>query len=396
MTGKLFRICLWGLFLLGCAELIFRTVIFPEYKAMMPDRFVQRPGFVYGNKPGAEIRRYNPMNYDVMVHTNSMGFRGLEENLKEELAGYWVAGGSNTFGAYVEDADVFAARLKAYGYPSANVAVDGHEVADQVLILRDLIERGYKPRGVLLSLTALSSLRDYSGRMEVLTQELGVADSAAKEESNRPRDNLRESSLALWYQIPRSFQSVRGRLIKSSALYGWLKVGIMGIPALRDWTLSTGLRADLDLAHSGSLDILRPLDSNNPDWPRITSTADLIAMLGDLVRDKLGVPFGVILLPTHHQIYPDKFRRYVDHNGLQNEDLDPRRSLLAIERELVRRGVPVLNTLPALKKEATARLTFPDDGHLIPQGHAIVAGAVARWLDAGMPPGAEGAAGVSQ
>jgi len=392
LTGKLFRFCLWGLFLLGCAELVFRTVIFPEYKAMMPDRFVQRPGFVYGNKPDAEIRRYNPMNYDVMVRTNSLGFRGLEKNLKEELAGYWIAGGSNTFGAYIEDDDVFTARLKAYGYPAANVAVDGHEVADQVLILRDLIERGLKPRGVLLSLTALSSLRDYSKRMGVLTQELGVAVNAAKEESIRPRDNLRDSSLALWHQIPRSFQSIRGRLIKSSALYGWLKVGIMGIPALRDWTLSAGLRADLDFVHSGSLDILRTLDSNNPEWPRISATADLIIRLGDLIKDKLDVPFGIILLPTHHQIYPEKFRRYVDHNGLQNEDLDPRRSLYAIERELTRRGVPVLNTLPALKKEATARLTFPDDGHLIAQGHAIVAKATANWLDAGMPPGAAGAA----
>jgi hypothetical protein len=372
------------LFVLGCAELAFRTIIFPEYKAMMPDRFVQRSGFVYSNKPNSETRRYNPMNYDVMVRTNSMGFRGLEENLKDGLAGYWIAGGSNAFGAYIEDNEVFSARLQQQGYPTANVAVDGHEVADQILILRDLIERGYRPRGVLLTLTALNSLRDYTARMAVMTQKLGGDFQENTAPAPRPRERLMAAALSLWQQIPRSFQSVRGRLIKSSALYGWLKVGIMGIPALRAMTLRWGLRADLDLVHSGSLDIFRPLSPQNPDWPRILSTTELISQLADLVHEKFGVPFGVVLLPTHHQIYPEKFQRYVNQNGLQNEDLDPLRPLLAMETELKRRGVPVLNTLPVLKRSATARLTFPDDGHLIPEGHAIVASAVIDWLDGGM------------
>lgn len=381
--SKILRVCFGALFVLGCTELAFRTIIFPEYSAMMPDRFIQRPGFVYGNKPNSEIRRYNPMNYDVTVHTNSLGFRGHEENLKEDISGYWIAGGSNTFGAYVEDDEVFVEKLKVYGYPAFNLATDGHDIADQTLVLRDMIERGYKPKGVLISLYALNALQDYTSKMSVLTQPLG--EYSLPTEKHTSRDKLSEATVALWQHFPRTLQSIRSRLIKSSAIYGWVKVGIMGIPALRSWTLSVGLRADLDLVHPGKLDILRPLNDDNPERIRITSTANLVSEIRDLVQEKLGVPFGIVLLPTHHQLYPEKFARYVRHHKLVQQDLDPKRPLAAIQAELEKLGIAVLNTLPILNERATSRLTFADDGHLNPEGHAIVAEAIADWLNRGVP-----------
>jgi lysophospholipase L1-like esterase len=106
-----------------------------------------------------------------------------------------------------------------------------------------------------------------------------------------------------------------------------------------------------------------------------------------MVERRFGVPFGVVLLPSHHQIHPASFQRYLKHMGLAGQDLDALRALDALAGALRARGVATLDTLPALRAAKVKRLTFPDDGHLVAAGHAIVAEALARWLDTGMGSG---------
>lgn len=376
--AKTLKLLIWGILFLGGLELTARYVLFPQYVAMLPDMYERKPGIGHYNRPNMTVRRYNPMNYDVVNRTNSLGMRGLEKNMERELAGVWVIGSSNTFGGYVEDEEVYAHRLKQHGIWAANLASEGHTMQLQAAVARSIGARGYRPRAVVLSLTMYLAISDFSTQYGYLTGPLSEETTAVSVPT--ARENLASASRNLQNAIPTNFKAVRARLLRSSALYGWLKVGIMGIPSLRDWTLRNGLRADIDMVRNFDLNLLRPLERGNPAVKNIRSTADFVAAIGKMVRDTFGVPFGVVILPARNQLYPESFQRFAQHYSLQDQDLDPERSIRALEKALLDRGIDTLNTLPALRKSGHPALTFPDDGHLTAPAHGIVAAELAAWL----------------
>lgn len=377
------------LFVVAVVEMAFRLAIFPEYRVLLQEMYEPHPMLGHFNKPNLAVRRFSPMNYDVVNHTNALGLRGREAERERELAGVWVAGSSNTFGGYLEDDEVFAARLKADGYWAANLSSEGHNMPNQALVIRYLAGLGYRPRAVVLAIPMVHGIQDYDDKYGFLTRPLGASALAAgAEKPAPPSERLRRALAGLGESAPASAMALRARLIKSSALYGWLKVGIMGVAPLRDLTLKLGLRADVDLVYKQSLDLLRPPSPANPSGDQIRSTADYAAAIGALVKGLFRVPFGVVLLPYPHQLYPDRFRRFVAHHGLAGEDLDPQRPLAQLKQALKARGIPVLDPTPALVAANDRRLTFPDDAHLNATAHAIVAERVAEWLalDIGVPP----------
>ncbi len=381
---RILTICFWGLLVLGGAELAFRFVVFPEYTSMLPDMFQRHPVLGYYNKPNIEVRRYNPMNFDVINHTNAMGFRGREENREKELSGIWVAGSSNTFGGFVEDNEVYVAQLRKYGYWAANLGSEGHNIDTQSILIRYLGKQGYRPKAVILALPVLHAIQDYTERFDALSKPLRETTTVVERTVGLPSDELWNGFNKLWLAIPRSFKAVRGRLLESSALYGGLKVGIMNVPMLRAFTLKIGFRADIDLINKMPLDLLRPLDTSNPAWRAINTTAEFVAATRAMIQKEFGVPVGVVLLPSYHLLYPEAFQRYVNHFNLQKENLDPWRALSAFKVALAERNVPVFDTLAGLRKKATGPLTFPDNGHLNAEGHTIVAKEIAAWLKSGM------------
>jgi hypothetical protein len=377
----------WVTFLICTLEVLSRLFFFPQYTAMLPGMYVPHPILGHYNRPGVQVRRYNPMNYDVINTINSLGMRGHERYLERELAGIWICGASNTFGGYVEDDEVFSAGLRKYDIWAANLASESHWPDKQVLVIRYLAAAGYKPRAVILTLSMFNAIQDYSDRYGAFTDPLsedafseqptGINDSSRM----TAQDKLRRSVDEFRAAIPMSFQSIRARTLKSSALYGWLKVGITGVPALRSLTLRAGLRNDLDLVGNFDLNMLRPMGSDNPIRASIESTANYMAAIQKLVREKFNVPFGVIILPHHLQLHPANFQRFLDHFGYQAEDLNLRPPSEELSRALRGRGIPVLDAFPALAKSGLRRMTFPDDGHLNSAAHGVVAKAAADWID---------------
>lgn len=371
---------LFVLLSLGVLELASRMFLFPQYTAMLPDMYEEHPVLGHYTKPNLSVRRYNPLNYDVVNRTNSMGMRGSEENLKRELDGVWFAGGSNTFGGYVEDDEVFVSRLRQQGIWAANLASEGHSLPSQVATIKLVARRGHKPKAVVVVLSMYFGIADYSAFQKDLNTELASSIDNPKP-THTARDNLQAAIANLKNTLPLSYQEVRAGLLRSSALYGWFKVGILGIPPLREWTKQKGLRADLDLVRNFNLNLLRPLTSNNPATGRIRSTADYVAGVSDLVRDRFNVPFGVVLLPSHHQLHPEGFDRFLAHHNLTGENLDTLRPMHALQTQLKRRNITVLDTYPVLRQSNLSRMTFPDDGHLNSAAHRVVSKAVADWLN---------------
>ena len=113
--ARLFQVFVALLFAVFAVEVCFRLIIFPEYKALQEDTFQRHPVLGHFNRPNLALRRLKPGNYDTVVHTNAMGLRGTETDLKKELSGIWIGGDSNTFAAGVEDTETYVHRLREAG-----------------------------------------------------------------------------------------------------------------------------------------------------------------------------------------------------------------------------------------------------------------------------------------
>lgn len=385
MVGRLISRGLWAIFVLASLEMLMRHVVYPDYRALSNHVFERHPVLGYFNRHDLAIRRLSPNNYDVVNHTNSLGLRGFEKNRERELADIWVGGDSNTFAPGVPTDRTYAHQLRNHGYWAANMASEGHHMANQVLVSRYLAQLGYRPRAIVLGLSMNLALTNYDAYGEFFTRPL----SGAEDDKPQPPAGSGVTALArLWANllslrtiVPTSLTDIRSRLIVSSATYGWLKEGVTSLPLLRKWTLALGLRQDIALVYTNPLALLRPYREGNPAIDRLRSTADYVARFRKLAHDMFDVPFGVVLFPNYHQMYPETFARYVHHHGLEGEDLDPLRPLDELTAALRARGIPVLDLLPTLKASGVEPLTFPDDGHLNAEAHGVAAAAIAAWLD---------------
>ena len=368
-----------GLFFLYRVKSFFRLFIFPEWRAVNQARFVKHPVYGTFQKPNLRVRRLNPPNYDVINRTNALGFRDREAGFEQDLAGIWWAGASNSFGGFVQDNEVAAARLQARGWPVANLASEGHRLPNQLKVMKHLYGLGHRPRAILIEMTLTNALADHARHMEQIPKPLA-------EIAKSPKDLARPGARQVFAgQIRRfadqaevSWIGIKSRFLNNNAIYSWLKVGVNSIPVLHELTLNVGLRSDVALASSTPVGLLRR-GGQTPHDNLITSTADYVAALQIWLEKNMGAKTGFILIPSHHQMNAAYFKRYTDHLGVDAKTLDVSRPYRRLLQELGKRGVPVLGMEKPMKASKDF-LSFPDDGHLNALGHDILAREAAGWL----------------
>jgi hypothetical protein len=131
-----------------------------------------------------------------------------------------------------------------------------------------------------------------------------------------------------------------------------------------------------------------PRDRDWRDAWRVTE-AMLAAMRDDAAAHR--TPFGVVVLTTGIQVYPDERRRDAFARQLGVADLFyPNRRLAAFGRAA---GIPVLDLGPPLAQLAARRHVFlhgfantaPGEGHWNAAGHQAAAALIAGWLCRGLP-----------
>jgi lysophospholipase L1-like esterase len=99
------------------------------------------------------------------------------------------------------------------------------------------------------------------------------------------------------------------------------------------------------------------------------------------MKKELGpIPFGVILLPNLHHLYPVRFQKYLTHKGMSLENRDASQPYETIRSTLKERQIIIVEVLDGLRETGDPQLMFYNDAHFNAKGHKVIARIVSNWV----------------
>lgn len=290
----------------------------------------------------------------VPIRINRLGFRGDDPPPGPVAGTLAVIGDSVVFGTGMREEDTFcgllAGRISAAGgrWNVINAGLEDAGLVEEDRVLRDVLRAA--PDAVLW-VWYLNDRRPPLGFQEEVVYAnpfVQAFDRAARWTGSR---------LALWIEdrVRSAVQSRRIRLMEGSTRrFEWT-----------DEYLTLRWRDDPNAFRS----VVRKArfdwgDAWDPDgW---VETGRRIRAVRDAAR-RAGARFALIATPVYPQIYARYRDPFLD---------DPQRRMSEFCR---REGIPFLDLLPALRTESSRRLMF-DQCHYTPEGHRVVADALADFL----------------
>jgi len=319
---------------LGFASLEFatRTIFFPEWVGLLPTTTGTNPHFGTFNLPNLRIRRF---------------------------------GDSNTFGMGLNDSDIFTELMNKAGIPTANLAGLRDDSQRNLRVLRRLKAMGYQPKAVMIALS-----------MNFTPTPTVVEDLVINDAALLPAAQLgRKLSNLMGVKIP-PFGQVKIILLRNVATYGFLKTHLVSISTVRDYLRDQGLVQDIDLLPMGSAWLT--------DVSRLSDVEVAAAALADTLanmREVLGpIPFGVILLPNLHHLYPVRFKKYLTHMGMSPMTREAAQPYVAVRSALEARHISVVEVLDTMQATGDPQLVFYNDVHFNAKGHKVIAKVVGDWV----------------
>jgi hypothetical protein len=354
----------------GLVELVARAVVMPDWRAVQPVFQGQNPLLGTGVMPGLHLHHVSPGNWDVTVNTNSLGFRGTDADLDCCLdGGIWMLGDSDTFGFGVEDNQTLAALLTAAGLPAANLGQVGNQLPRIGTYLTRL--KDHRPRMIVYVLTLNDSMVDPSSlstdEPPPAQPDPGAAGMAATNAAMLVRPELL------------SLATVKEAMLGNSAAYVAAKALLLEIPGMQAQLVRWGRVADPDLIDSGDAFMIRK-DQADRVRQRAAGIAAYLSSVQRTVRQDFGVPLAIVLLPSVHQLYPDRFARYVAFRHLDAGAFDPDQPRTAMRDALLAAKIPVLDATQALAATGDPHLYFPWNSHFSLAGNQAIARALAAWI----------------
>jgi hypothetical protein len=330
------------------------------------------------------LRSFSGRVYDaeagqsVLVRTNREGFRGPDwpREKPSDLRRVAILGDSMIAALGVEEEQTLAVQLErllnrqtpgAPRWQVLNFGVPGSSTGQELALWRATV-RQYHPDLVLCAFFVGNDLADNSRRM-----------------SNNPRIYFDLDASGRLTQLPMSAAKagLSAWLNRYSRLYLWQKEAVRrtryawmkqaGVLEPGYWIYSKHESADVAQA-----------------W---RLTAALLAELAEEVR-RDGARFGVVMVPTAQQVYPDSLAKLLAAAGDQAPSFDadyPDRRMAELCQAS---GVPLLVMTADFRRAAPGRslanadqwLFLHGEGHFNPRGNQLAAEVIGRWITADAPP----------
>jgi hypothetical protein len=311
---------------------------------------------------------HSSFEFSVPVEINSLGLRDYEIGAKASHATRIVGlGDSFTFGNGVALEQTFLKRLQtclsttAHPVEVINCGIPAYcplqelrflqkyrsQLQPDIVLLAFFVGNDFNESGDLYDVTGNPTLRVVDGN-------LASAHSSEREHST----------------IRRLTQPLRSYLSTHSHLYVFL----------RD-------RSSHFLSQFG----LRPFNLP-PDFCRVEfsermkwnweHTQDILLRLAQDTAEK-GERLVVLILPTSYQVYKTTWDEYVQALKLDTSEYDLEKPQRLLSEFFSSKGIEYIDALPVLRYNLIGPpLFFAVDGHLTPEGHDVVAGAVCEYLKA--------------
>jgi hypothetical protein len=317
------------------------------------DGIFQAYGKTYRLRPGTTKLTRTP-SYTCTVVTNSLGLRDATAGVHALGPAPYFAfvGDSITFANGVDYADsfvgTFARAAATQGLDVVNLAVGGHRLPDQEILLRDFLATAPRPpRSVVVVFTK-----------EFITGfERDASDIVVKNGYLFSRDRWVLPFLAVW-------------LGDRSAAYGFFRDGIRRVQG------RITQANDKDLAAVFLEDF-----SRRSRWAHPATLAAFDARLDalDALVRRAGAAPIYVYMPVSRDLDADRF---VATAGGRREEYDFRRFHDLLARHAARDGIRLLDLTPVLQRLQAAgeRMTFMQDPHYTPPANRAVGEALAAAL----------------
>jgi lysophospholipase L1-like esterase len=320
--------------------------------------YVRDPVLGWRALPNRRVIHKAP-GHDVIVTTNSRGFRDVEHGPKKTgVPRVVVIGDSFPLGYGVADDENFVCYLRedVPGAEFVNLGVTAYNLRRTHTLLR-AEGLGYEPDLVLLSIC----------QNDICLQE--------------------ETSYLLTRKPRPSNDGLKQALNQHCYVYAALRIAVSRCRPLSLWLVDAGLKEPL-AGYEGLDTNVRTALREYP--PALQHTWEVMgAELTGIKKtcDEAGVPLLVAAIPAREAVEPDVRRHGLAYSIYQEQDFDhdkPYAALGALCREL---GCAYVCPLEAFRKEKEEGLYSKWDIHFSPKGHRLFAKEIAPQVREALPVG---------
>jgi len=344
---------------------------------------VYDPQLGWIGKPGVDTS-FHYVDCQHQVRQNRYGFRGTEYGFDRTGSKRLVVlGDSFVWGFGVENDQIFTSILERESEPPVevvNLGVSGYGNDQELLLWRSLGQR-FRPDVVLLVLCPYTDLRENTS---------SVVYGYPKPIFQFSKDGYRIGNYPVPQSQPGAWQP--GRTRSSAAARELEQTPVLARLAAHSALVSSAIVALARLEGPRRLLEQRrilpardhatawePLVHLDPPSPEAAAHWDTLFHLVDLIQQEVrasGAALEVMIVPSVIQVYPDLWERFVRENphpeGARWNPDAPNQRIAAYCRK---RGIPVVDPLPALRSAARTNLFlyFGWNGHWTATGHRLVA-----------------------
>jgi len=372
-----------GLIFFLAGELVFRIFI-PQ--PIVRYRFSYTRG--WEQEPNASYQYTKYGEFTVPIRYNSAGLRDREYPLQKEAGTFRIAlmGDSFTEALQVRLEESYAKLLEEElnrgrgdkKYEVINFGVTGYGI-DQHLIRLKEQALAYQPNVVLVALFA-NDLEDLVERgFATLEQDhlvfRDLHQDPMKTMTEKFRLFVRGHSHFLTYLILRTYQI-------PSLLELSYKLRLVGRWTDGSQGGDTTNPTSETLERREVLDWFSKADSDKRRYQKEVAAA-LLKEISHLAQENRAKALTIVF-PIQEQVYEDRYLAFKKKFNMSDEDYDANVQQRLLIEVAHRAGMPVIDPLPDLRKEAEAgaELYFRRDQHLTPAGHQVIARVLFRELTA--------------